>query len=242
MNKAGGEDETVKGAGSDAAPTPAVPHRPGSYTAEELAELERRERMSGWLLLFFAGAALATAALAFYLFSEDVEQNDEYVRIDREQQGGDVDETPFNWGQAPAESAEPPVAGTTGSERAVVGARPKPKSQPQIDTPLADREQPTPAPPAPASTPATPTFAGPPAGSVDRETARALRSGKAQLWREEGQRGYVLVSEAVTYGTRECRQVSYTRFEEGRQATSPSAQWCRTTGSNRWRPDPRGPE
>ena len=237
MSKIRGSDEVVKGAGSDAAPAGAVPHRPGSYTAEQLAELERRERMSGWLLLFFAGAALATAALAFYLLSEDVEQNDEYVSIDREEKG-EVEETPFNWGQAPYESVEPPIAGTSESERAGAGTRPDPAAE----TPEFAIEEPTPAPPPPPSEPATATFAGPPQGSVDRETARALRSGKAQLWREQGQRGYVLVSEAVNYGVRECRQVSYTRFEQGRQATSPSAQWCRTTGSTRWRPDPRGPE
>lgn len=237
MSKVDGEEKTVKGAGSDAAPASAVPHRPGSYTAEELAELERRERMSGWLLLFFAGAALATAALAFYLFSEDVEQNEEYVRIDRAEPG-EVDDTPFNWGQAPADPVETGTAGTTGGERAAAGAKPKPEPE----SPAVIFEEPTPAPPPVTSEPAAPTFAGPPAGSVDRETSRALRSGKAQLWREKGQRGYVLVSEAVTYGTRECRQVSYTRFEQGRQATSPSMQWCRTTGTTKWRPDSRGPE
>ena len=237
MSKGGGSDEAAQGAGSDAALAPVVPHRPGSYTAEELAELERRERMGGWLLLFFAGAALATAALAFYLFSEDVEQNDEYVRIDREQQDGEVDETPFNWGQAPADPVDASTQAATGGERTIAGA-----SSLDSETPVVVIEEPTPAPPPPPSEPAAPTFAGPPSGSVDRETARALRSGEAQLWREKGQRGYVLVSKPVTYGTRECRQVSYTRFEEDRQATSPSAQWCRTSGSTKWRPDARGPE
>lgn len=193
--------------------------------------------MGGWLLLFFAGAALATAALAFYLFSADVEQNDEYVRIDRAQ-GSETDETPFNWGQAPAEPAEMATAGTTASERATAGAGP----DSDTDATVVITEEPAPAPPPPQSEPAEPTFAGPPAGSVDRETSRALRSGEPQLWREKGQRGYVLVSDAVTYDTRECRQVSYTRFEQERQTTSASAQWCRTSGSTKWRPDPRGPQ
>lgn len=241
MSKVDGIDTGSDGVGSDAAPAGSLPPRPGSYSAEELAELERRERMSGWLLLFFAGAALATAALAFYLFSEDVEQNDDYVRIDREQTG-EVEETPFNWGQARAEPEITPTAGVAGGEQAVAGTRPKPRTQSEPEVPLANIEEPTPAPPPPPERPAAPTFSGPPAGSVDRETARALRGGKPQLWREEGQRGYVLVSGAVTYGTRECRQVSYTRFEQGRQATSPSAQWCRTAGSTKWRPDARGPE
>ncbi|MBX7458598.1 hypothetical protein K3152_10110 [Qipengyuania sp. 1NDH17] len=239
MKKTGASDAKMRGAANDGAPSDALPPRPGSYTAEELAELERRDRLSGWLLLFFTGAALATAALAFYLFSEDFEQKDEYVRIEREETG-EMDDTPFNWGQAPDESAAEPTEGTTGGERAVAGARPMPRPLPE--TSVAETEEAEPDTSVSSPQPAAPTFAGPPAGSVDRETARALRSGKAQLWREQGQRGYVLVSGAVTYGTRECRQVSYTRFEQGRQATSPSAQWCRTTGSTKWRPDPRGPE
>ena len=238
MSKLAGSGETADGKGGDRAPDAAVPHRPASYTAEELAELERRERMGGWLLLFFGGAAIATAALAFYLFSGDVEPNEEYVRIDREQQAGAVDDTPFNWGQAPADPVDTETKAATGGSRETAVAGTAPKSE----SPVVPIEEPTPAPPPPPSEPAAPTFAGPPPGSVDRETARALRSGETQLWREKGQRGYVLVSEAVTYGSRECRQVSYTRFEEGRQASSPSAQWCRASGSSKWRPDPRGPE
>ena len=237
MEKSGSSDAKAQGEANGAAPPDALPPRPGSYTAEELAELERRDRLSGWLLLFFAGAAMGTAALAFYLFAEDFQQNDEYVRIDREEPG-EVEDTPFNWGQAPAEPAAVPAQDRTGGERAATGAQ----AMPEPETPEVTPEEPAPAAPAAASGAPVLTFSGPPAGSVDRETARALRSGKAQLWREQGQRGYVLVSDAVTYGARECRQVSYTRFEQGRQATSPSVQWCRTSGSSKWRPDPRGPE
>ncbi len=233
----GSQDEKRKQAGSDAAPLAALSSMPGDYSAEELAELERRDRMSGWLLLFFAGAALATAILAFYLFFEDVDQNDEFVRIDREEPV-EVDDTPFNWGLETPEPEQDSIEGTTGGERAVAGA----KEPLQPDTPPADSGEQVFNFPGPPESPPQPTFPGPPAGSVDRETSRALRSGRAQQWREDGERGYVLVSKAVQYGTRECRQVSYTRFEEGRQAISPSRQWCRLARSTKWRPDPRGPE
>lgn len=225
-----------KEAGSDSPRKDPLSSQPWNYTAEDLAELERRDRLSGLLLLFFAGAALATAVLAFYLFSEDVEQNDGYVRIDREEPV--EDDTPFNWGEATPEPEVPAVGGTTGGERAVagVGTAPRPEAGP------VDGGEQTFDFPGPPEEPAVPTFPGPPAGKVDRETSRALRSGRAQIWREDGQRGYVLVSRAVAYGTRECRQVSYTRFEEGRQSISPSTQWCRLGRSNKWRPDPRGPQ
>ncbi|MFK4004505.1 hypothetical protein [Qipengyuania sp. NPDC077563] len=218
----------------------AAPLRPRSFSAEELAELERRERLGGWLILFFAGAALATGALAFYLFADDVEQNDEFVRADRPAQTvqpAAEEEEPFLWGGVlpePKEEAEPeaeePPAPPTGKAQAPTGAR-------NSETPVQTFN--FPGPPEPGD---TPRFSGPRPGSVDRETSRALRSGEAELWREDGQRGYVLVSDAVVYGDRECRQVSYTLFADGGQRTSPSSQWCRTRGSARWRPDPRGAE
>lgn len=196
--------------------------------------MERRERLSGWLMLFFGGAAIATAALAIYIFSDEIELNDEYVRLDPDEPV-EQDDTPFIWGEA-----EPEPAQVDESENTV------PILQEQSDrlrneSELRTTEQTFNFPPPPREDPA-PAFMGPPAGSVDRETSRALRSGKAQLWREDGEHGYVLVSGIVTYGTRECRQVSYSRFEQGRQATSPATQWCRQGRSGKWRPDSRGPE
>lgn len=222
-------------------PEGTLPLQPGSYSAEELAELERRERMSGWLLMFFGGAALATAALAIYLFSDDVRQNDQYERLERDVMATPGDDTPFAWGQEPIESeqaGEIEEEDRTPTKQRAAGTTAA-GDDPPVQVPTTPQTFDFPAPPAEA---AIPSFAGPPAGSVDRETNRALRSGKAQLWRERGQRGYVLVSSTVTYGTRECRQVSYTRFEQGQQVTSPSSQWCRLGKSGKWRLDPRGPE
>lgn len=221
----------------------AAPLRPQSFSAEELAELERRERLGGWLILFFAGAALATGALAFYLFSDDVEQNDEFVRADRPEQAepaAQEDDEPFLWGgilvddDTVAEADSEAIDGSESTDRQ--------DDQAAAASGVVDTIEQTfnfPGPPEPGD---TPTFRGPRPGSVDRETSRALRSGEAELWREDGERGYVLVSDPVTYGNRECRQVSYTLFANGGQLTSPSSQWCRTEGSAKWRPDPRGAE
>ncbi|MBX7541670.1 hypothetical protein [Qipengyuania sphaerica] len=234
------EKDVGKGESEGIRPSGALPPRPGSYSAEELAELERRERMSGWLLLFFGGAAIATAVLAFYLFSDDLDQTDQYERLERTDEPVPEDEGDDNfvWGQTTIAAPEDPVGPAPTNERPGKNSAQAPlQDVPQMETGPQQFEFPSP--PTQAS---GPRFAGPPAGSVDRETSRALRSGKAQLWREQGQRGYVLVSETVTYGTRECRQVSYTRFEQGEQATSPSTQWCRLGKSGKWRPDPRGPE
>ena len=201
--------------------------------------MERRERLGGWLILFFAGAARATGALACYLFAGDVEQNEEFVRADRPEetmQPAAEDDEPFLWGgvlpepetHADPDAGEPDVPTMTRNEQAPTRSR--------------DSEVPVqtfnfPGPPEPGN---SPSYGGPPPGSVDRETRRALRSGEAELWREDGQRGYVLVSDAVVYGNRQCRQVSYTLFANGGQLTSPSSQWCRSDERSRWRPDARG--
>ena len=217
----------------------AAPLRPESYSAEELAELERRERLGGGLILFFAGAALATGALAFYLFADDVEQNDEFVRADRPEETvppAAEDDEPFLWGgvlpepaaQADPDAGEPDVPTLTRNEQAPTRARNSEAPAQTFNFP---------GPPEPGN---SPSYGGPRPGSVDRETRRALRSGEAELWREDGQRGYVLVSDAVVYGNRQCRQVSYTLFANGGQLTSPSSQWCRSDESSRWRPDARG--
>ena len=220
-------------------PSKPLPPRPTSYTAAELAEMERRERLGGWLLLFFGGAAMATAALAFYMFSDDIEQNDEYIRLDPEGPA-EEDDSPFFWGQT-----EPEPEPTQSPEAEIVEQRtitPRRTDSPTTGEPIpTTAEQTFNFPPPPREEPA-PTFAGPRPDSVDRETSRALRSGKAQLWREDGERGYVLVSDIVAYGARECRQVSYTRFERGRQLGSPATQWCRVGKGGKWRRDPRGPE
>lgn len=237
MTEDDGRGEKGNGGPKQALPSDVLPPRPTSYTAAELAEMERRERLGGWLLLFFGGAALATAALAFYLFSDEIQQNDEFVRLDPE---GPVeeDDSPFFWGEARPEPTESPEAVPS---EAKVAAQRRVEEPPTIETTPDSSEQTFNFPPPPRENPA-PTFRGPPVGSVDRETARALRSGKAQLWQEDGRRGYVLVSEIVSYGPRECRQVSYSQFEQGRQVTSSATQWCRQAKARKWRVDPRGPE
>ncbi len=200
--------------------------------------MERRERLSGWLLLFFGGAAIATAALAFHIFSDDIELNDEYIRLGPEETV-EEENAPFIWGEAePGPAPEPDGEGNENGDPIIRERTDQPRT---VGEPLQPTEQTFNFPPPPRED-QIPTFMGPPAGSVDRETARALRSGKAQIWREDGERGYVLVSGIVSYGARECRQISYSRFEQGRQTTSAATQWCRQGVTGKWRPDPRGPE
>ena len=208
------------------------------YSPRELAALERRERLSRWLLLALAGAAVVAGIFFFRTFSEDIILNDQFVRSDRGEPKADPDQ-PFVWGQrrptpTSQETASADIADTPAARRAAEA-----EEMPTATQEFEEREFNFPGPP---ELPAIPTFAGPPAGTVDRETARALRTGLTQPWSERGQRGYVLVSKAVAYGSRECRQVSYTRFQEGGQASSPSTQWCRIGTDGKWRKDARGPE
>lgn len=208
------------------------------YSPREIAALERRDRLSGWLLLALGGAAVVAGIFFYRAFSEDIALNDQFVRIDRDESQAEEDE-PFVWGQ--------PRPATTSQETGSPEVIDAPSAQRVRDTdealpPPADFEEREFNFPPPPELPAVPTFAGPPAGTVDRETARALRTGLTQPWSERGQRGYVLVSQAVAYGSRECRQISYTRFQENGQASSPSTQWCRIGLDGKWRKDPRGPE
>ena len=156
----------------------AAPLRPESYSAEELAELERRERLGGWLILFFAGAALATGALAFYLFADDVEQNDEFVRADRPEETAPPaaeDDEPFLWGgvlpepadEADPDAGEPDMPALTRNEQAPTRAR--------------DSEAPTqtfnfPGPPEPVR---SPSYGGPRPGRACPWPASAARYGFA---------------------------------------------------------------
>ncbi|QZD90939.1 hypothetical protein K3148_06030 [Qipengyuania aurantiaca] len=208
------------------------------YSPRELAAMERRERLSGWLLLSLAGAAVVAGIFFFRTFSEDIALNDDFVPIDRGEPEAEPDE-PFVWGQPRAtptsQETASPVAASTPATRRAGEAEEVATATPEFE----EREFNFPGPP---ELPAVPTFAGPPAGTVDRETARALRTGLTQPWSERGQRGYVLVSKAVAYGSRECRQISYTRFQEDGQASSPSTQWCRIGTDGKWRKDARGPE
>ena len=224
--------------GPGAWPDDPLPLRAESYSAEDIADFERQQRMTGWLLLFFGGATLATAVLAFTMFSDDLLPTDESERPDRtqSQQPQEGSAAPFVWGTRVPDAEEAAQSSVDGGQRPILSV----PSEDAIAATIAEPEPQLFEFPGPPETSAVPTFGGPPPGSVDRETARALRSGKAQLWREDGQRGYVLVSGTTTYGARECRQVSYTRFERERQALSPATQWCRTGKSSKWRPDPRG--
>ena len=57
------------------------------------------------------------------------------------------------------------------------------------------------------------------------------------MWKDNGDRGYVLVSGATAYSDRNCRQVSYTLIPEiGDQRTSPPVQWCEVKRGD-WRED-----
>ena len=210
---------------------------PHDVSAADLAELERRDRLSGWLLLFFAGATIATAALAFYYVSDDLEPADSYIRADAAEDSP-AEHAPFIWGQKQPEAVE--ERGEVDTRQGTKAGAPLTSAAPS-STPASGSDQIFDFPGPPTSAPAA-TFAGPPEGSVDRETARALRTGRTQQWREQGQRGYVLVSGLATYGERQCRTVSYTRFEPSRQAVSPGKQWCRSGTNGKWREDARGPD
>ncbi|EDL49645.1 hypothetical protein ED21_18642 [Erythrobacter sp. SD-21] len=209
------------------------------YSPRELAALERRDRMGGWLMLVLAGAAVVAAILLYRTLPDDLQMGDVFVRNDP---GEEVpqEEIPFVWGEPRPEDTEAAQADELPRTETRRGS-PRRAPQEEQENELADLELDLPPPPVPVG-PAPMTFSGPPAGTVDRETARALRTGQTQLWKERGQRGYVLVSNAVAYGSRECRQISYTRFLEAGQASSPSTQWCRIGTRGKWRKDPRGPE
>ena len=207
------------------------------FSPRELAALERRDRMSGWLLLVLGGAALVAAIFLYSAFSEEIALNDRFVRIDQEDSESQSD-APFIWGQRRPDAAAPEPSIEEPEQRTTRRPRTSAEEEIPVEEPV-EMEFNFPPPP---ELPAIPTFAGPPAGTVDRETARALRTGRTQRWNERGERGYVLVSKAVAYGSRECRQISYTRFQEDGQASSPSTQWCRIGTDGKWRKDARGPE
>lgn len=214
--------------------------RRSSFNPNEIAEMERNDRRDGWLLAIFALAALGSAALAFVFFSGEMDQNDSYLREQGEEEA--VVDRPFIWGSEMETQVEPETVAT---ESASEATEPRPsRTAAQRDTPAALQTPPI-GPDRPVTLPtasAKPPYAGPPRVDVGRETQRALRTGKAQLWNENGERGYVLVSGAVAYGRRNCRQVSYSRFVDGGQETSLATQWCREGRLGRWREDARGPE
>lgn len=228
-----------KGKSATPAVAGAASVHPG-LSSSEIAELERNERRDGWLLAIFALAALGAAALAFVFFSGEIDQNDRYVRADGSQEA--IIDMPFTWGSAESVATEPEPAETEETAAPAPAATRRPARRPAAAAP-----NPLPASAnttvlTPLPTPTAPPYAGPARDDVGRETQRALRTGKAQLWNENGDRGYVLVSAAVAYGKRICRQVSYSHFVEGAQETSAATQWCRESRLGRWREDARGPE
>lgn len=232
-----------QGKGSNAAPamagvTGAVPPYSG-FSANDIAEMERDARRDGWLLAIFALATLGAAALAFVFFSGEIDQNDRYLRNDRVDEP--IIEMPFTWGSDESVISEPEPSAAVETDTSTAATKR------QAVRPASPATKPLPASAnttvqTPLPTSSFPAYAGPDRADVGRETQRALRSGKAQLWKENGERGYVLVSDAVAYGRRICRQVSYSRFVEGGQITSPVTQWCRESRLGRWREDARGPE
>ncbi|PZT89438.1 MAG: hypothetical protein DI637_06085 [Citromicrobium sp.] len=219
----------------------AVLRRQG-FSETQIASMDRNETKRRWTALILLVLILAAAAVAFFLFSRDIEQNDRFERPAEDDDG--MADLPYTWGSSDFE--QPPVEA---SEPKEVAAEPAPAPAP---TSAARQRRPARATggeagntvatrPAPAPV-TTLSFAGPDPDSVDRETQRALRSGESQMWDEDGMRGYVLVSGEVQYGDYTCRRVSYSRiFDNNQQATSSSRQWCREGRRGRWRVDSRGP-
>ena len=208
------------------------------YSDSDIAALTRAEANRGWMIVALAAVALGTGVFGYFAFTGDIRQNDDYLRPSSE--SAESFDLPFIWGSsdltAPdnveTDSVETAAAGTeaTSAPATRTTRRPAPGNRPSSPTVSADPPRPV---------PATQTYRGPVADTVDRETQRALRSGKPQLWKEDGERGYVLVSGAVEYGDYTCRQVSYSKITDGGQVTSPSAQWCREGRRGKWRPDAR---
>lgn len=62
------------------------------------------------------------------------------------------------------------------------------------------------------------------------KTEEALDTGKAAMWRAEGETGYVLVSEPRVTGDTECRQLSVSLINDGDQSVSPATEYCRENG------------
>ena len=125
-----------------------------------------------------------------------------------------------------------PSASPSASETARIAERARRVRATQAPVAAGETAEPVPVLPPPTPVPAV-RFEPPDTRGVRSATVRALKRGTTQTWRSGDQRGYVLVSEARDIDGRECRQVSYTRFDDVGQATSSSRQWCRD-GRN-WR-------
>jgi hypothetical protein len=73
------------------------------------------------------------------------------------------------------------------------------------------------------------------ARAIDRAARKALDRGEPVRWHKAGQRGYVVVSDARTYGDRECRNVYATINSDDGPTQSSSHLWC-TTPDGDWAP------
>lgn len=137
---------------------------------------------------------------------------------------------PFQWGSIKQPTVAPPIRQSSDVVTPSQDATPQRENSPakqQLISPRANE---------PTTNEEAPVFAfyaGPEPKRVRRETIRALKSGETQLWKAGSERGYVLVSTPLRIGEQECRQVSYTLFNQDSQSLSPPTEWCRE-GRAKW--------
>lgn len=213
------------------------------YSESEIAALTRSETNRGWMVVALATVVMATGLLGYFSFNDEGHQTEEYLRADVERPKDSA--MPFMWGREDltlGDKAEPkPQAAEAQEDTAETTPQIVERKNPMRST-QKPRQSTAPMAPVPAAvTKSVQHYSGPVPDSVERETQRALRSGKPQLWEEGGERGYVIVSGEVDYGERVCRQVSYSMIKDGGQVTSPSIQWCREGKRGKWVPDNRSP-
>lgn len=216
------------------------------FSDSEIAALTRTETKRGWMIMALGVLALTTGVVGFVCFKEAKGQDNDYVRLSLQRPQDNP--LPYGWGRSDLTleqgAPEEPLALVTPTQEVTPDPTPAPVRSRSI-TRSAPKQAPSPAAAvteAPLAPPVAEPYRGPVPATVDRETQRALRSGKSQLWEENGDRGYVTVSGAVEYGSRVCRRVSYSKIQDGGQVTSAAEQWCREGRRGKWAPDPRTPE
>lgn len=73
------------------------------------------------------------------------------------------------------------------------------------------------------------------AKAVQTATRKALESGRAEMWRAaKGKRGYVVPSQAETYGSQICRNAFVTLIDGNRQDRSNPIRWCKPADGDGW--------
>ena len=209
--------------------------RERGYSEQELAETQRLDRHNLLLVLLTLAALLLAASLyGWHMYANPAGAADSDVVTESEEGSGGIlsGGTVADFFRSTVEAEEPAAIdeddATTTPKAGRAAKSGKSEASPGPFILLG---------PPPASAPVAIPFAGPDKSAVRRTTVRALKSGKARMWKDNGERGYVLVSGATAYSDRTCRQVSYTLIPEiGDQRTSSPVQWCEVKRGD-WRED-----